>query len=106
MSVNKNSKYHSLSKEVYEQIIGDREHGKINPYACKDSDIIRRQPNHDAPHLWRPAFVMDVEKILHNNYYNRYSDKTQVISCYKNCTSRPACIQNCKDYRNDSWTQS
>ncbi|MFR5027920.1 MAG: hypothetical protein ACLTDF_03335 [Coprococcus sp.] len=23
-------------------------------------------------------------KILHNNYYNRYSDKTQVISCYKN----------------------
>ena len=54
MSVNKNSKYHSLSKEVYEQIIGDREHGKINPYACKDSDIIRRQPNHDAPHLWRP----------------------------------------------------
>ena len=27
---------------------------------------------------------MDVEKILHNNYYNRYSDKTQVISCYKN----------------------
>lgn len=84
MSVNKDSKYHSLSKEVYEQILGDREHGKINPYACKDSDIIRRQPDHDAPHLWRPAFVMDVEKILHNNYYNRYSDKTQVISCYKN----------------------
>ena len=84
MSVNKDSKYHSLSKEVYEQILGDREHGKINPYACNDSDIIRRQPDHDAPHLWRPAFVMDVEKILHNNYYNRYSDKTQVISCYKN----------------------
>ena len=62
MSVNKDSKYHSLSKEVYEQILGDREHGKINPYACKDSDIIRRQPDHDAPHLWRPAFVMDVER--------------------------------------------
>ena len=31
MSVNKDSKYHSLSKEVYEQILGDREHGKINP---------------------------------------------------------------------------
>ncbi|MFR0968745.1 MAG: HD domain-containing protein [Coprococcus sp.] len=84
MSVNKDSKYHSLSKEVYEQILGDREHSKINPYACKNSDIIRRQPDHDVPHLWRPAFVMDVEKILHNNYYNRYSDKTQVISCYKN----------------------
>ncbi len=84
MSVNRDSKYHSLSKEVYEQIIDDREHGYINQYACKDSDIIRRMPDHDEPHLWRPAFVMDVEKILHNNYYNRYSDKTQVISCHKN----------------------
>ncbi len=84
MSVNRDSKYHSLSKEVYDQITDDREHGKINQYACKDSDIIRRMPDHDKPHLWRPAFVMDVEKILHNNYYNRYSDKTQVISCHKN----------------------
>ena len=34
--------------------------------------------------MWRPAFVRDIEKILHNPYYNRYSDKTQVLSGYKN----------------------
>ena len=34
--------------------------------------------------LWRPAFVRDIEKILHNPYYNRYSDKTQVLSAYQN----------------------
>ena len=52
MSVNKDSKYHSLSKEVYEQILGDREHGKINPYACKDSDIIIYQDVHFTSSLY------------------------------------------------------
>lgn len=78
------SQYHSLSNEISERIKEDRIKHTENPYACKDTQIIRRYANHDNPKLWRPAFVMDVEKILHNNYYNRYSDKTQVLSCYKN----------------------
>ena len=84
MPVNKNTGYHTLSKDLSERIEQDRANHWVNPYACPDSAIIRRFDDHDKPHLWRPAFVMDVEKILHNNYYNRYSDKTQVISCYKN----------------------
>lgn len=76
--------YNSLSKDITNKIKEDRAMHKENPYACKDSDIIRRYAGHDTPKLWRPAFVMDVEKIIHNNYYNRYSDKTQVLSCYKN----------------------
>ncbi len=84
MSTNIKSNYHSLSDELMEQISDDRANHVKNPYACKDTDIIRRYNGHDKPRLWRPSFVMDVEKILHNNYYNRYSDKTQVISCYKN----------------------
>ena len=84
MPVNKNNGYHTLSKDLSERIEQDRANHWVNPYACPDSAIIRRFDDHDKPHLWRPAFVMDVEKILHNNYYNRYSDKTQVISCYKN----------------------
>ena len=83
MPVNKNNGYHTLSKDLSERIEQDRANHWVNPYACPDSAIIRRFDDHDKPHLWRPAFVMDVEKILHNNYYNRYSDKTQVISCYK-----------------------
>ena len=40
--------------------------------------------DHDKANLWRPAFVRDVEKIMHVPYYNRYSDKTQVFSFYQN----------------------
>ncbi len=78
------SNYKSLSKEISEQIIYDKEHNIKNPYAFNEENIIRRYEGHDTPRLWRPAFVMDVEKIMHNNYYNRYSDKTQVLSCFKN----------------------
>lgn len=78
------SNYKSLSKEISEQIIHDKEHNIKNPYAFNEEKIIRRYEGHDTPRLWRPAFVMDVEKIMHNNYYNRYSDKTQVLSCFKN----------------------
>ena len=71
MPVNKNNGYHTLSKDLSERIEQDRANHWVNPYACPDSAIIRRFDDHDKPHLWRPAFVMDVEKILHNNYYNR-----------------------------------
>ena len=36
------------------------------------------------PNIWRPAFVRDIEKIMHLPYYNRYADKTQVFSFYNN----------------------
>ena len=86
MSTNIKSNYHSLSDELMERISDDRANHVKNPYACKDTDIIRRYNGHDKPRLWRPSFVMDVEKILHNNYYNRYSDKTQVIPVTKMMT--------------------
>ena len=76
--------YHSLSKELQEKIQQDRREHWINPYACKDEDIVRREPGHDKANLWRPAFVRDTEKIMHVPYYNRYSDKTQVFSFYQN----------------------
>lgn len=76
--------YHLLSKEIQDKIREDREKHHINPYAFRDEDIIRRDREHDKANLWRPAFVRDTEKILHNPYYNRYSDKTQVLSGYKN----------------------
>lgn len=45
---------------------------------------IRRNSGHDKANPWRPAFVRDVEKIMNIPYYNRYTDKTQVFSFYKN----------------------
>lgn len=77
-------KYNSLSKDLQQRILEDRKKHKENPYAFRDENIIRRDMEHDKANLWRPAFVRDVEKILHIPYYNRYFDKTQVFSLYKN----------------------
>lgn len=64
--------------------MNDRENGVKNPYRCDDSAVIRRNENADRASLWRPAFVRDIEKIIHLPYYNRYADKTQVFSFYNN----------------------
>lgn len=71
--------YNSLSEELQKRIIND----KFGGIAPKD-EAIRRNPNRDKATLWRPAFVRDTEKILNCPFYNRYADKTQVFSFYKN----------------------
>ena len=76
--------YHDLTQELQEQIIQDRKNHWVNPYAFRDENIIRRYKNHDKAKLWRPDFVRDTEKIMHLPFYNRYSDKTQVFSLYRN----------------------
>lgn len=78
------SKYHNLSEELQARITEDRKNHVENPYAFRDVDVLRRNMEHDKANLWRPAFVRDVEKIMHIPYYNRYADKTQVFSLYKN----------------------
>lgn len=77
-------KYDSLSMELQDRILEDRKNHVENPYAFPDERVIRRRPDHDRANLWRPAFVRDCEKIMHIPYYNRYADKTQVFSLYKN----------------------
>ena len=77
-------KYDNLSAELQERIQDDRKRHKENPHAFKDEDVLRRNMDHDIANLWRPAFVRDSEKIMHIPFYNRYADKTQVFSLYKN----------------------
>lgn len=48
-----------------------------------DKNPPRRCPERDRASLWRPCYVRDAEKILHHPYYNRYADKTQVFSFYR-----------------------
>lgn len=76
--------YKKLLPEIQEHIEDDRAHCRVNPYRCDDSMAVRRNPDRDRSNLWRPAFVRDTEKILHLPVYNRYADKTQVFSFYKN----------------------
>lgn len=79
-----NLTYHKLTDDLQKQIISDKKSGWINPYRCNDESVIRRDNTHDKSNLWRPAFVRDIEKIMHLPYYNRYADKTQVFSLYNN----------------------
>lgn len=72
-------KYEKLSDELQNRINEEIFHGE--GFADK---AIRRNPSHDKATLWRGAFVRDAEKIMHSPYYNRYADKTQVFSFYKN----------------------
>ena len=76
--------YTELSRELQERIRADREQHVENPYRQRDEDVLRRRTDRDGATLWRPAYVRDIEKILHVPYYNRYADKTQVFSFYRN----------------------
>ena len=76
--------YKKLRPEIVEQIEEDKRLKKENPYKTQNQDVLRRDNNRDKENLWRPAFVRDTEKILHLPVYNRYADKTQVFSFYKN----------------------
>lgn len=78
------STYYNLSEELQNRIMQDRKMHRVNPYAFCDEAVIRRESGHDVANLWRPAFVRDTEKIMHLPYYNRYADKTQVFSFYRN----------------------
>lgn len=76
--------YQHLSDSLQERIREDRKAHWNNPYAFRDEDVLRRNMDHDRASLWRPAFVRDCEKIMNIPYYNRYGDKTQVFSLYRN----------------------
>ena len=76
--------YEHLSPEISERIRYDREHDCRPNFATKSQDAIRRDNSADRESVWRPAYIRDVDKIMHSPYYNRYTDKTQVFSFYKN----------------------
>ena len=74
-----------LSDELIERMSDDRARGWNNPYRTSDEDALRREERPaDRSSIWRPAFVRDVEKILHMPAYNRYAGKTQVFSFRSN----------------------
>ena len=74
-----------LSDDLIERMSDDRARGWKNPYRTSDEDAVRREERPaDRSSIWRPAFVRDVEKILHMPAYNRYAGKTQVFSFRSN----------------------
>lgn len=77
-------KYESLSVEITEQIKSDRDNNTLPRVSFDESKVIRRNNERDKANIIRTAFIRDIDKIIHCPYYNRYADKTQVFSFYKN----------------------
>ena len=72
--------YERLSAEIAEKIALRQS----SPYAFADENAIRRDNTRDNSDAVRTPFIRDSDKILHCPFYNRYADKTQVFSFYKN----------------------
>ncbi len=74
-----------LSPQLTEQIRHDRLGGTVPPVAFDEAKLIRRKPRPgDEADLVRSGFMRDTDKIMYCPYYNRYADKTQVFSFFKN----------------------
>ncbi len=77
--------YEQLSPDLARKIEADRLSGNRPQMGFDDRNVLRRRTvSHDSATVWRPAFVHDIDKIIHCPYYNRYSDKTQVFSLIRN----------------------
>lgn len=76
--------YQSLSAELTKQILADIKNGTLPMTGFDETNAIRRNNQRDKANVIRTAFVRDIDKIIHCPYYNRYADKTQVFSFYKN----------------------
>ncbi len=77
-------KYESLSEEMARRIEYDRASGAMPTMGAQDDAAVRRDGARNTGNVVRPAFVRDIDAIMHCPYYNRYADKTQVFSFYKN----------------------
>lgn len=77
-------KYEHLSNEITERITNDIKDRAKPELGFDEANVIRRNTEKDKANIIRTAFGRDIDKIIHCPYYNRYADKTQVFSFYKN----------------------
>lgn len=76
--------YEKLSDNISEQIENDRKKDNLSVYGFNEENALRRDNGRDKASAIRTAFIRDTDKIIHCPYFNRYADKTQVFSFYKN----------------------
>ncbi len=77
--------YKTLNKEIEDALRQKASAAALSPYATGNEDARRRRDSErDRPSAWRTAFLRDIDKIMHCPFYNRYADKTQVFSLFKN----------------------
>lgn len=73
----------TAGEKRYLEEINNTYDSNLSPFATKNEDVVRsaRAPRYD---IIRPPYAYDVDCIIYNPFYNRYTDKTQVFSFYKN----------------------
>ena len=77
-------RYERLSAEIEQKMNEDIGNNTLPALSFDEDKVIRRNNERDKANILRPAFIRDIDKIMHCPYYNRYADKTQVFSFYKN----------------------
>lgn len=76
--------YENLTPETEKKIATEKAENTFALLAFNEENVIRRNPGKDKANIIRTAFIRDCDKIIHCPFYNRYADKTQVFSFYKN----------------------
>lgn len=71
-------------EEAYLNEINRSQEELLSPYAARSEEAVRARPHIPNFAIIRPPYTYDVDKIIHSPLYNRYSDKTQVFSFYRN----------------------
>ncbi len=76
--------HNTVSDALAARMEQEKADGSFLKLATPDAAALRRfDVPEDKGTIWRPAFVRDIDKIMHCPFYNRYADKTQVFSFYK-----------------------
>ena len=64
--------------------LDQRELEILSPYAAYSAHALRRHRQLQMQPVYRQAFALDADRILHSRAYTRYIDKTQVFSLIRN----------------------
>ena len=75
--------FETLSPWISEQIAYDRSIGKKYGYGYDNRMALRKYVN-SCDLAWRSPFATDIDSILACPFFNRYADKTQVFSLFRN----------------------
>lgn len=72
------------AEKQYLESINRMDDESLSPYAARNGDAVRLREVLPRYAIIRPPYFYDADRILHNPLYNRYADKTQVFSFYRN----------------------
>lgn len=72
-----------MAKNNYLQLSEETSRQIREKLGLQAKNALRRNEERDRAKLHRPCYIRDIEKIMHHPFYNRYTDKTQVFSFYK-----------------------